>query len=100
MGVSGTYKITVNAMGKSVDGSMKLKADGKKLAGRVSIGGQDIKLENGTVDGQKLSGQVQADTPVGNLKLKVSAKVDGKQIAGKLSALLGSAEFEGKRVGD
>lgn len=98
MSIDGTYKITASAMDKSADGTIKLRAEGKKLTGSVSMGGQVIPIENGKVDGRKLTGQVEADTPMGHLKMDVAGKVDGDKISGTIRALLIKAEFEGRRA--
>lgn len=96
--ISGMYEVTVSAMGKSTSGTMDLRVDGNRMEGSVRIIGQEVPIENGKASGGNLSGHVHADTPMGRLKLRISATADGETISGKIKALVGTAEFEGHRV--
>lgn len=97
--VSGRYEVTIRAMGKSVMGTVDIEVDGKRMAGTIRIIGQEIPIENGRADGNTLSGHCHADTPMGRLKLAISATTDGTAISGRIRSLVGKAEFEGSRVG-
>lgn len=95
--IDGTYDVTVEGLGHTATSSIDLAIKGKEATGTVHILGQDLPLERGKVDGQSISGQVHADTPLGKHKLKVSATVDGERISGKIKTLVGSGTFEGTR---
>jgi hypothetical protein len=96
--VSGRYEVTIRAMGKNVAGTVDIEVDGNRMTGTIMVIGQEIPIENGRADGRVLSGQCHADTPMGRLKLTISATTDGRAISGRIKALMGKAEFEGSRV--
>lgn len=98
MPIDGTYEVTVSAIGKSVDGTIEMATDGKAVTGIVHIIGQSVPIEAGKLSGNRITGHVHADTPMGRHKLKIDATVDGDSVRGKLKALIGKADFEGRKV--
>lgn len=98
MAVDGTYRVAGEAMGKQIEGTIDLQTSGSALTGTAHILGTDASIENGKVKGNELTGSVSAATPMGHMKFKVKASVDGERISGTLKALLLSVDFYGKRI--
>ena len=95
MAVDGTYRVTVEAMGTTGEGTLELKTQGSKLAGTVRAMGMDVA---GVVKGQTFSGKIEGPTPMGTMAFKVTGEVSGDRISGKLRAGLIGATFSGTRA--
>lgn len=100
MAIDGKYSVVVEAMGKKADGIVEVKTSGSKVEGVIHALGMDVPLQNGKVNGQTVTGTVEGDSPIGHVKCKVSATVDGDKVTGTLKALLVSAKFSGVRIED
>ena len=98
MAVDGTYRIAGEGMGVQLDGTLNLQTSGSTLTGTAHLLGRDIPVQNGKVSGNALTATIEAPTPMGNMKFKVNATVDGEKISGTLKALMVSADFYGKRL--
>ena len=98
MAVDGTYRIAGEGMGVQLDGTLDLQTNGSTLTGTAHLLGLDIPVQNGKVSGNTLTATIEAPTPMGNMKFKVNATVDGEKISGTLKALMVSADFYGKRL--
>ena len=98
MALDGTYRVLVEAMGKKAEGTVELKTNGSKAEGMVHALGMDVPLQNGKVSGQTVTGIVEGPTPIGHLKCKVKATVNGDQVTGTIKALLVNASFTGTRI--
>jgi hypothetical protein len=98
MAVDGTYKISGEAMGTVLEGTLELASSGSKLAGTARIGSQMIELKNGKADGDSFTADVTAPTPMGDVKFKMSGKVAGDKISGRLKTLMVNAKYEGSRI--
>ncbi|MBQ9317791.1 MAG: hypothetical protein IJ203_13345 [Atopobiaceae bacterium] len=98
MAVDGTYRVTVEAMGTTGEGTLELKTQGSKLAGTVRAMGMDVALQDGVVKGQTFSGKIEGPTPMGTMAFKVTGEVSGDRISGKLRAGLIGATFSGTRA--
>ena len=60
--------------------------------------GQEAVIEGGSVNGNKISFTVKVKGPIGKMKFKVNAEVDGDRISGTSKATMGSMSFSGSRV--
>ncbi len=98
MALDGTYRILIEAMGKKAEGTVDLTTNGSKAEGMVHVAGMDIPLQNGKVSGQTVTGTAEGASPIGHLKCKVKATVNGDQVTGSIKALLVSATFTGTRI--
>lgn len=98
MAVDGTYRVVGEAMGRRAEGTLELKTNGANLEGTVRIGSHQVTLQDGKAKGNTFTAKVQADTPMGNMKAKVSGAVEGDRISGTIKALMVSAKFEGSRI--
>ena len=96
--IDGTYRIAGEGMGMSLEGTLDMQTSGSSLTGTANILGRDIAIQNGKVNGNTITATIEAPTPMGNMKFKVNAKVEGEKISGTLKALLVSADFYGKRI--
>jgi hypothetical protein len=96
--IDGTYHIAGEGMGVKLDGTLDLQTSGSTLTGSAHILGRDIPIQNGKVKGDTLTATIEAPTPMGHMKFKVNATVDGEKISGTLKALMASADFYGKRL--
>ena len=64
--VSGNWKATITGMdGNPMEVKMALQAAGSVLTGTVSVMGMDMKVENGKLDGDKVTFQVKPQMPGG-----------------------------------
>lgn len=98
MAVDGTYRIAGEGMGVDLEGTLDMQTSGNSLTGTAHILGRDIAIQNGKVKGDTITATIEAPTPMGHMKFKVNAKVEGEKISGTLKALLVSADFYGKRI--
>jgi len=64
--VSGNWKATVPGMdGNPMEVKLALQAAGSALTGTMSVMGMDMKVENGKLDGDKVTFQVKPQMPGG-----------------------------------
>ena len=98
MAVDGTYRISGEAMGTVLEGTLELTSTGSKLTGTARVGRQVIELKNGKANGDSFTADVTAPTPMGNVKLKMTGKVSGDKISGTLKTMMVNAKYEGTRV--
>lgn len=98
MSADGTWNITTNSPMGSQQGTLTLASDGGALTGTMSGPQGDIEIQDGTVDGDKLTWKAQVTQPMA-ITLDVAATVDGDAISGtiKLGAF-GNATFSGQRA--
>lgn len=98
MAIDGTYKVTGEAKGVAVEGTIEVKTDGDTLTGTAHLRDIEMPLEDGKVNGNDFTCNVVAPTPMGNMKFKVQGTVDGDKVSGTLKALLVKASFSGERI--
>lgn len=83
-------------------GTQKLQFDfrqkGSSINGTMTAMGQEAVIEGGSVNGNKISFTVKVKGPIGKMKFKVNAEVDGDRISGTSKATMGSMSFSGSRV--
>lgn len=98
--VSGNWKLTVEAMGQSLDLNLTLEQDGENVSGNLDsmLGAGEI--SEGKVSGNKLSAVANLQFQGQPLEIGIKANVDGDSITGTLNApmLPMPYEFKGNRV--
>jgi hypothetical protein len=98
MAVDGTWNITVNSPMGAQKNALELKSSGNTLTGKASgaQGSQDI--ANGKVDGNSVSWDISITTPM-PMTLGFSGTVDGNKMSGNVKAgAFGSFPFSGERA--
>ena len=98
MAVDGTWNITVNSPMGAQKNALELKSSGGALTGKASgaQGSQDI--ANGKVDGNSVSWDISITTPM-PMTLGFSGTVDGDKMSGNVKAgAFGSFPFSGERA--
>ena len=98
MSADGTWNVTLNTPMGAQAGTLELATDGNTLTGTMSGPQGSMELENGTADGDSLSGTVNMTQPM-PITIEATATVDGDEISGeaKLGAF-GTATFSGSRA--
>jgi hypothetical protein len=82
---TGTWKWTVERNGQTFDNVLKLKQDGKKLTGTInSRQGNDIDIEDGKVDGDKVSFKVTRTFGDNKIVQEYSGTIKEDKITGKV----------------
>src|SRR5262249_8027034 len=81
---TGTWKYTVDVNGQSIDVTIKLKLDGDKLTGTVSVAGTEAKIE----DAKYTDGEVSFTT---------KPELDGNKFTIKYTGTIKGDTFKGKR---
>ncbi len=98
MAVDGTYETTVQTPMGAQAGKLELKTEGNTLTGTMEgMMGADP-IQDGTVNGDEIEFMVEANSPMGPLKITVKAKVEGDEITGEATTPFGPAPLTGKRV--
>jgi len=97
MAVDGTWKITVNSPMGVQEGKLTLKTSGTTLTGSQSGQNGSMAIQNGKVDGNKLTWTADMTQPMA-MKLEFSVTVAGDQMSGEVKAgAFGSSPLSGKR---
>ncbi|MEM6537492.1 MAG: hypothetical protein AAF668_07145 [Pseudomonadota bacterium] len=98
MAVDGKWNITMNTPMGEQKGALDLKADGGALTGEMSGSTGTTQIEEGKVDGDKLTWNAKITSPM-PMTLEFEGTVDGDSISGnvKLGAF-GNAAFTGARA--
>ncbi len=98
MAVDGKWEIVINSPMGAQKATLDLTADGANLTGTQSAAQGSGPLENGKVDGSKLSWSAKITSPM-PMTLEFTGNVDGDAITGSVKAgALGSFPFSGSRV--
>ena len=99
---TGTWKYTTDRNGTSVDVTMKLKVEGDKVTGTVTVMDMETKIEDGTFKDGEVSFKIIRDAGGNKLEIKYKGKVTGDTFKGKRElerdGMPNSREFEAKRV--
>ncbi|MBP3884097.1 MAG: hypothetical protein J6D54_04060 [Olsenella sp.] len=99
MAIDGTYRGFADTSLGPIDFQITLADDGGNLTGAASVMGIDAPVQNGTVDDNAFSCQLEGDVPLfGHVALGISGVVDGDQISGTITKGDGQANFKGSRV--
>jgi hypothetical protein len=99
---TGTWKYTAEIGGQSLDVTIKLKLDGEKLTGTVTVADMETKIEDGKLKDGELSFKVVRDAGGNKFTVKYTGKVKGDIFKGKREldrdGQINTREFEAKRV--
>jgi len=95
MAVDGKWNITIKTPMGEQTGVLTLKEEGGALTGEMSGSSGNAPVENGTVDGNKVTWHSKVTSPM-PLTLEFDGAIDGDSISGnvKLGAF-GSSTFSG-----
>lgn len=98
MAIDGTYKIEIlTPMGKH-EFTLILKRAGSRLTG-IADGTLGHSEFTGTVKGNNVAWINPVHTPMGEIKMEFTGKIDGNDIVGELKAGdFGTSPFKGKKV--
>jgi hypothetical protein len=95
--VSGTWKWTQPGPGGDRDMVLKLKQDGNKLTGTITgFGDQDNAIEDGKVDGDKISFKISREFNGNQFTTMYTATVSGDSLKGKTETTF-TRDFDAKR---
>lgn len=98
---SGTWKYTAEVNGQSIDVTIKLKLEGDKLTGTVSVRDMENKIEEGKFKDGDVSFIVNREFNGNKFTLKYKGKISGDTFKGKREmerdGQTNSREFEAKR---
>jgi uncharacterized lipoprotein YehR (DUF1307 family) len=101
---TGTWKYTADVNGQSIDVTIRLKLDGDKLTGSVSVLDMETKIEDGKFKDGEASFTVNRDMNGTKFTIKYKGKIKGDTFTGKrdleLNGETNTREFEAKRAKD
>ena len=98
MAVDGTWKITVNSPIGAQEATLSLKTQGTTLTGTQKATSGSQAIENGKVDGNKLTWTGEITQPFA-MKLEFSVTVNGDEMTGEVRAgNFGTSPLTGKRI--
>jgi hypothetical protein len=98
MAVDGTYNIVINSPMGAQKVELTLKADGGTLTGSQKGAQGSMDIENGKVDGNNVSWSAKITSPM-PMTLETTGTVDGDKISGNVKAgAFGSFPFSGDRA--
>jgi hypothetical protein len=98
---TGTWKYTADVNGQSIDVTIKLKLQGGKLTGTVSVLDTETKIEAGKYKAGEVSFTVHPEVSGNKLTIKYRGKIKGDTFKGKREfggdGATNTREFEAKR---
>jgi hypothetical protein len=98
MSVDGTYNIVINSPMGAQKVTLTLKADGNTLTGSQAGAQGSMDISEGKVDGNNVSWSANITSPM-PMKLETTGTVDGDKISGNVKAgAFGSFPFSGQRA--
>jgi hypothetical protein len=101
---TGTWKYTAEVGGQSIDVTIKLKLEGDKLTGSVTVLDMETKIEDGKYKDGEVSFKVVRDMGGNKFTIKYKGKVQGDAIKGKREldrdGEVNTRDFEAKRSKD
>ncbi|MEM9495134.1 MAG: hypothetical protein AAGA09_03960 [Pseudomonadota bacterium] len=83
MAIDGTYAITMKTPMGDQTGTLTLKQEGDALTGEMSAQGNSTALENGKVEGDKLTWEAKITTPM-PMTLEFDGQLEGDAINGNV----------------
>jgi len=103
-GATGTWKWTRTFNNNEMAFALKLKQDGEKLTGTLSVGDNEAKVDDGKVSGNEISFSVTSEFNGNKFTRKYTGKVEGDTIKGKTElerdGQTQSRDWEAKRSKD
>ena len=99
MAVDGTWKLVVNTPMGAQESTLVISAQGSTLTGTQSAGaGEGRPIDEGTVDGNDISWKASISKPM-PMTLEFSGTVDGDKLTGQVKlGMFGNASFTGNRA--
>ena len=98
MAVDGKWNITINSPMGAQQAELSLKADGSTLTGTQAGRQGSMDIADGKVDGNNVSWSISITSPM-PMTLEHSGTVDGDKISGNVKAgAFGSFPFSGTRA--
>jgi hypothetical protein len=98
---TGTWKYTAEVNGQSIDVTIKLKLEGDKLTGTVSVLDTETKIEDSKYNDGEVSFTVHPEVNGNKLTIKYRGKIKGDTFKGKRElerdGETNTREFEAKR---
>jgi hypothetical protein len=98
---TGTWKYTADINGQSLEVTIKLKLEGDKLTGTLSVMDMESKIEDGTFKDGDVSFKVSREVNGNTFTLKYQGKITGDTFKGKREfereGQTNTREFEAKR---
>jgi hypothetical protein len=98
---TGTWKYTADVGGQSIEVTIKLKLEGDKLTGTVSVLDMETKIEDGKYQDGEVSFKVNREMDGNKFTLKYKGKIKGDTFKGKRDlerdGQTNTREFEAKR---
>jgi hypothetical protein len=99
---TGTWKYTTDRNGTSIDITFKLKAEGEKVTGTVTVMDMETKIEDGKIKDGEISFKIVREAGDNKFEIKYTGKVTGDVFKGKRELTRdgqpNTREFEAKRV--
>jgi hypothetical protein len=101
---TGTWKYTAEVNGQSIDVTIKLKLDGDKLTGSVTVLDMETKIEDAKYKDGELSFKVTRDMNGNKFTIKYNGTIKGDTFKGKRElerdGQTNTRDFEAKRSKD
>jgi hypothetical protein len=98
---TGTWKYTADVNGQSIDVTIKLKLDGDKLTGSVTVLDMETKIEDAKYKDGEASFKVNREMNGNKFTIKYQGKIKGDTFKGKRElerdGQTNTREFEAKR---
>jgi hypothetical protein len=98
---TGTWKYTADVNGQSIDVTIKLKLDGDKLTGTVSVADTETKIEDAKYKDGEVSFTAKPEFNGNKVTIKYAGKIKGDTFKGKREidrdGQTMTREFEAKR---
>lgn len=98
MALNGTYRVTTRSSMGIADADFIFQTEGDVLTGKVTVMGMEADIQNGKASDKEFSGVVEADSPMGRMKMNLTGAIDGDKIKGVMKAKMGGATFEGGKI--
>ena len=101
---TGTWKYTADVNGQSIDVTIKLKLEGDKLTGTVSVFDMESKIEDATYKDGEVSFKVNREMNGNKFTIKYTGQIKGDTFKGKRElerdGQTNTRDFEAKRSKD
>ena len=99
MAADGTWKLVVNTPMGAQESTLVISSSGAQLTGTQSAGsGEGRPIDEGTVDGDDITWKASITKPM-PMTLEFSGTVDGDKLTGQVKlGMFGSAPFTGTRA--
>jgi hypothetical protein len=98
MSADGKWNVTIATPMGDQKGVLDVQSDGVKLTGTANAMGNSVAIEDGAVNGDKMTFSVEITTPM-KMKLDFDLTTSGDDIAGTVKAgMFGSLKVNGSRA--